>query len=115
MVFLTGKHPEGGLLLTEGIVDTTPVGIGMIAALMIEGVPLTTANKLTSGVVEFVGGLSQTLCLYQLRTLAPRTTGAVQVVVGIPVIDIFAKLTGEDTLGGLVGLEIVAWPTIYTS
>ena len=80
MVFLTGKHPEGGLLLTEGIVDTTPVGIGVIAALVIEGVPLTTANKLTCGVVEFVGGLSQTLCLYQLRTLAPRTTGTVQVV-----------------------------------
>ena len=64
VVFLTGKHPEGCLLLTEGIVDTTPVGIGELAALVIEGVPLTAANTLACGVVEFVGGLGQTLRLY---------------------------------------------------
>ena len=118
-----GKHILGILRLPEGIVVATPVGVRMVAALMVEGVPLATADELTGGVEQFASCVVQAHGLDEHGALAPGAGGTVQVVVGIPVVDQFAKLAGEDRLtgGSLVvwefgslaeRLEIVAGPAI---
>ena len=47
LLTLRTEHLKGIFLLAESIIDTTQIGIGMIAALVVEGMPLTTTDKLT--------------------------------------------------------------------
>ena len=79
-----GKHGSSGLGLTESVVVTAPIGIWMIAALVVERMPLTTSDELAGSLEEFQRALMQTHGLHQHGTLTPRTGGAVQVVMGVP-------------------------------
>ena len=102
----------------------------MVAALMVEGVPLATADELAGSLEELQRAPMQTHGLHQHGALAPRTGGSVQVVMGVPVVDQLAKLTSEDGLTnegsggrtaghsrgrgaeGFLRLEVIARPTI---
>ena len=56
---LRAEHFEGVFLLAESIVDATEIGIGMIAALMVEGMPLATADELPLSMTHGAVGLGK--------------------------------------------------------
>ena len=97
---MTPEHFEGVFLLAERIVDATEIGIGMIATLMIEGVPLATANKLPLSMAHGSVGIRKGKGCGEHGLFTPSTGSTVQTVVGIPVINHFTKLTREDTFVG---------------
>ena len=84
----------------------------MIATLMVERMPLATADKLTCGVIQLIAALCQRHGLYQLWFLSPAAAGTVEVVMSIPVVYQLTKLAGKDTLLWFVFLEVIAWPSV---
>ena len=99
---LGAEHLEGILRLAEGIKNTSQIGIGVIAALMIEGAPLASADELSLSPIHHAISIGQRQGCCQLGLFAPATGGAVNVVVGIPVVYILAPLAGEDAFVGIV-------------
>lgn len=109
---LTAEHVVGILGLTERVVDTAPVWIGMITALMVKRMPLCTANKLTRSAIEPVVSLGKRKSLYLHRAFTPAARCTVVVVMRIPVVDILTKFAGKDILTRSICLLIVAGPSV---
>ena len=82
--------------MTEGIIDATEICIGMVSALMVEGMPLTSTNELASPTIHHGIGIGQRERRRELSLLSPTACSTVDGVMCIPIIDIFAPLTGED-------------------
>ena len=70
----------------------------MIPTLMVEGMPLTTTDKLTLSAIHHPIGISKRECRSHLRLLTPSTCRPVDGIMSIPVINILSPLTGKDTL-----------------
>ena len=96
------EHVEGVLGLTESIVDTAHVGIGMVATLVVEGVPLAAADELPLAVKHHAVGVGEREGSSKLCMLTPATGGTVDGVVGVPVVDILAPFASEDALVNVV-------------
>src|SRR5699024_3590272 len=106
------EHLISIFFLAESIINASPVRVGVIAALVIERMPLGAANELAGGAVHLVVTLGEGQCLYQQRTFAPTAARAVVIVVGVPVVHILAELAGKDTLSRPVLLFIVSRPAV---
>ena len=50
----SSKHIECRLFLTEGIIDTSPIGVRMITTLMVERMPQTTTYELSCCMEQFL-------------------------------------------------------------
>ena len=68
---MRAEHLEGVFLLTEGVVYASVVSVRMIAALMVERMPLATAYKLALAVVHLAVGVAEREGCHEHRTLAP--------------------------------------------
>ena len=78
----------------------------MIATLMVEGMPLATADELPLAVAHRAVGVGQREGCREHGLFAPSAGSTVQTVVGVPVIHHFAELAGEDTF---VGERLSLW------
>ena len=110
---LAAEHIVSIFRLAETVEHAAPIGVGMVAALVVERMPVCAADELAGGAIKAVIGLCQRKSLHLLRTFAPAARRAVVVVVRIPVVHILAKLTGEDALFGRIGLLVIARPAIH--
>ena len=109
---LAAEHFIRILFLTESVINTSPVWIGVITTLVIERMPLCATDKLTGSAVHLIITCSQRKCLYQQRTFTPTAACTIIVVVGIPVIYVFSEFTGEDALFRFVLLFVITRPAV---
>ena len=111
---LRAEHLEGVFLLAEGIIDSSIIGVGMIAALMVERVPLATADELALPMKHLAVCVAEREGCREHRLLAPRAGSTIQTVVGIPVVHHFAELTCEHAfVFGRSLLADIVGPTVY--
>ena len=66
------KHCRSSLRLAEGIIDTTPIGVWVVATLVVERMPLTAADELARRMEQLLRRVIEAQGLRQHGTLAPR-------------------------------------------